>query len=287
MACDIGSFYKRFHGASQGGIAAYLRVSRDRYFYTITSNTLEQLARIPYCATVGVMKALGESDGPQIQIVAGDGGTFLSHFWDPETSTEALLFYWPETYGSSPVEQRIWRAQRPMTETDLHHLLLEWDFDPKRPLTDESRRKVPITEMNNAFVSAQSMYLLEQSEDLDLPSEEEVLKVIRLQEQGKIPRSSNPAIRTKRDLRGRWKELRAVQIYIQARVGQRKAAPAQFIRDQLELENSRAANNLIERARQHEYLARSQKKDDLAILPGAYRDASDIRSLVSQSREFD
>ena len=142
-------------------------------------------------------------------------------------------------------------------------------------------------EMNNAFVSSQSMHLLEQSERLDLPSEEEILKVIRLQEQGKIARSGNRAISTKRDLRGRWKELRAVQIYIQARVGQRNAAPAQLVQDQLELENSRAANNLIERARQHEYLARSQKKDDLAILPGAYRDASDLRSLVSQSREFD
>ena len=233
------------------------------------------------------MKPHGELEGQTIKIVGGVDGTFLSHFWDPETNTEAVLFYWPEHYGSSPLEQRVWKAQWPMDEEALQQLLSEWGYIPKWPLTDESRRKVPITEMNNVFVSSQSMHLLEQSEDLALPSEEEILKVIRLQEQGKISRSSNPAISTKRDLRGRWKELRAVQIYIQARVGQRNAAPAQLVQDQLELENSRAANNLIERARQHEYLARSQKKDDLAILPGAYRDASDIRSLVSQSREFD
>jgi hypothetical protein len=225
-------------------------------------------------------------DAP-IQVIEGLDGKFLTHFWDESTHTEAAMFYWPEGYGFNPVEERVWSAQWPMTADELKLLVNEWDFVPKFPLTDLHRRTVPTSAMNAKFLSTMTTHLLVEVEDLSLPSEKELDRIIELTDEGILSASQNPALSNRRDLRGRWKELRALQIYIQARVSEQDSKPARKVQQELGLENITSARNLIERARQHNYLSRSSDNDELEILPSAISDAASIRELWIQAREMD
>ena len=241
-----------------------------------------------YCSE---MEKVGAGAGdPRIQVVAGEDGKFLTHFWDETTGTEAVMFYWPDGFGSNPAEERVWEAQRPMTDGEIKDLLADWSFVPKRGLSDLNRRTVPTAAMNSAFVASVSWSLLIQADRLDLPKEHELLQIIELIAKGQIVGSKNPALGNRRDLRGRWKELRAVQIYINAIVADQDSKPARKIQEELELENITAARNLIQRARTHGYLSpatsKIDKKNEIEILPAAFSDAEDIRNLRSQARSI-
>lgn len=228
-----------------------------------------------------------DSGYAHIQVIEGLDGKFLTHFWDESTHTEATMFYWPEGYGFNPVEERVWSAQWPMTADELKLLVNEWDFTPKLHLTDLHRRTVPTSAMNAKFLSTMTTHLLAEVEDLSLPSEQELDRIIELMDKGTLNASQNPALSNRRDLRGRWKELRALQIYIQARVSEQDSKPARKVQEELGLENITSARNLIERARQHNYLSRSSDNDELEILPSAFNDAASIRELWNQARELD
>ena len=250
------------------------------YLTLFKSNTSDVLARrVVKCYALPMTNSGSDAGDARIQVVAGGDGTFLTHFWDEPTGTEAVMFYWPEGAGSNPLEERVWEAQWPMTLDEIKDLIEDWSFHPKRGLTDLNRRTVPTAAMNSAFVSSRSWNLLVEADKLHLPNEQELLRIIDLIDRGQIPGSKNPALGNRRDLRGRWKELRAVQIYIEARVSSQDSKPARKIQEELELENITAARNLIERARQHEYLSRSTSNDDIEILPAAFRDALDICEL--------
>jgi len=227
-----------------------------------------------------------EAGDALIQVIEGLDGKYLTHFWDESTHTEAVMFYWPEGCGFNPVEERVWSAQWPMTAEELTLLVNEWDFVPKWHLTDLHRRTVPTSAMNAKFLSSMTTHLLVTVEDLSLPSQQELDRIIELTDYGILSASQNPALSNRRDLRGRWKELRAVQIYIQARVSDQDSKPARKIQEELGLENITSARNLIERARQHNYLSRSSDKDELEILPSAIHDAASIRDLWNQVREL-
>jgi hypothetical protein len=230
--------------------------------------------------------SIDDAGDDRIQVIECEGGKYLTHFWDEPTHTEATMFYWPEGNGFNPVEERVWSAQWPMTIGELQQLLAEWEFVPKWALTDLHRRTVPTAAMNAKFLSTMSSHLIVEAEKLDLPSESELLSIIELMDLGRLAPSRNPALSNRRDLRGRWKELRAVQIYIQARVSDQDSKPARKIQEELELENITSARNLIERARQHNYLSRSTENDDIEILPTAFEDAASIRELWNRVIEL-
>jgi hypothetical protein len=246
--------------------------------------------RVFMCYSPFMAQAGAGAGDPRIQVVAGEDGKFLTHFWDEATGTEAVMFYWPEGAGSNPVEERVWEAQRQMTGSDIKDLLAEWSFVPKRGLSDLNRRTVPTAAMNSAFVSSVSLSLLEEADLLDLPKEHELLQIIELIAKGHIAGSKNPALGNRRDLRGRWKELRAVQIYINAIVADQDSKPARKIQEELELENITAARNLIQRARTHGYLSpatsKGDKKNEIKILPAAFSDAEDICNLRNLARSI-
>ncbi len=241
-----------------------------------------------YCS--GMEKVGAGAGDPRIQVVAGEDGKFLTHFWDEATGTEAVMFYWPDGFGSNPAEERVWEAQRPMTDGEIKDLLADWSFVPKTGLSDLNRRTVPTAAMNSAFVASVSWSLLIQADRLDLPKEHELLQIIELIAKGQIVGSKNPALGNRRDLRGRWKELRAVQIYINAIVADQDSKPARKIQEELELENITAARNLIQRARTHGYLSpatsKIDKKNEIEILPAAFSDAEDIRNLRNLARSI-
>lgn len=248
-----------------------------------------------YCS--GMEKVGAGAGDPRIQVVAGEDGKFLTHFWDETTGTEAVMFYWPDGFGSNPAEERVWESQRPMTDGEIKDLLADWSFvfkralsDLKGGLSDLNRRTVPIAAMNSAFVASVSLRLLKEADLLDLPKEHELLQIIELIAKGQIVGSKNPALGNRRDLRGRWKELRAVQIYINAIVADQDSKPARKIQEELELENITAARNLIQRARTHGYLSpatsKIDKKNEIEILPAAFADAEDIRNLRNLARSI-
>ena len=225
---------------------------------------------------------------PRISVYNIGRGEFITHFWDEETGTEATAYYFTEIWWDRPFEEHIAHRTRRSTEEEVrksfdnifdHHEIVEF-----LGVTDANRRAVPTSKIHGAVSSQGVVSQLHQLIDLRLLTETEVDFLCDALQRGVIERSTRRELRSVRDLKGRWKELQAVDIYITAKSWLMDPAPAQVVQQRMGLDNITQARNLIQRAREHKYIARSSSQPDLLILDVAFEVSRELRRLFDEAK---
>ena len=226
---------------------------------------------------------------PRIAVYNVGSGEFITHFWDEETGTEATAYYMTEIWRDKPLEEHIAHRVRRSTEQQVRksfdHTFDLYEINEYGGVTDANRRAVPISKIHAAIYNQGAGFQLEQISELNVPWDSHIDLLIDAMERGLVERSARPELRSKRDLKGRWKELRAVEIYIYARSSMLDPAPAQVVRRLMKLDNVTQARNLIQRAREHKYIARTSSPDDLLILDAAFEVSRELRRLCDEAKE--
>ncbi len=226
---------------------------------------------------------------PRIAVYNVGSGEFITHFWDEETGTEATAYFITEAFNDRPLVERLAHRVKRSTEEEIRKsfedVLDGNEIDDFLGVTDANRRVVPRSKIASAVYGQGGRALIDQINQLRLPGDYEIDNIIDAIQHGLVARSNVPELRSTRDLKGRWKELRAVEAYLIAKVWKLDPAPAVAVQQALELDNVTQARNLIQRAREHKYIERTSSANDLRILDAAFDMSRELRRLSDEVSE--
>jgi hypothetical protein len=227
---------------------------------------------------------VAEPDEENITVLEDRLGNVSAHFYDPETKTEALLVWMPEFFFGRPVVSLLMSSDAPMAPEDIRDFTEAFLDTPvgRQGLSAANRRAFPWATMVSAARAAMAPeiallrdFMLENEEGIDLVVEMSASGLLELPSWASTPR----------EFKARWKELRIAHGYLLNEVAARKPHPARELAAETGLDPVQI-RNLLEQARQREFLSRPSK-GVTELLPLAFERAQQINELVRQAEQVE
>ncbi len=225
---------------------------------------------------------MAKANKDKINVIRDERGNVSAHFYDPQTMTEALLLWIPEHFLGRPVMSLLMSSPAPMEPEEIRELtsVLLKDPEARQGLTAANRRAFPWAAMVSAARAEMAPEL--GVYDFALEDEPSIDLVVNMcaRDLLKFPSWAS----TPREFKARWKELRIAHGYLVNEVVARKEHPARELAAETDLSPVQI-RNLLEQARQHEFLSRPSKGAP-KLLPLAFERAQQIRELVRQAEQI-
>jgi hypothetical protein len=232
----------------------------------------------------GTVERMESKSDPRVRVIHLGAKEYVAVFWDESTSTHAVQWWSLDVSVQYPLEERVWRAQQQMTDSEAKALAETFDLDLRHQgLTDANRRAVPTRAMTSAVLASSQAPAIDESTRLSIPTNQEIDSVVEAIDAGLMNWDSGSHYGNRRDLRGRHRALQAAKEYLIARLYWLDDKPAIRVCDALNLDSPAQARNIIQRARNFGYLTREE--DGLAFGTNAAQAASDLRLLVNRAKE--
>ena len=227
---------------------------------------------------------MAEANKDKINVIRDECGNVSAHFYDPQTMTEALLLWIPQHFLGRPVMSLLMSSPAPMEPEEIRELsaVLLKDPEARQGLTAANRRAFPWATMVSAAraVMAPELALLH---DFMLADEAGIDLVVEMSASGLL--EFPPWASTPREFKARWKELRIAHGYLLNEIVARKPHPARELAAETGLDPVQI-RNLLEQARQREFLSRPSK-GVTELLPLAFERSEQINELVRQARQVE
>ena len=225
-----------------------------------------------------------EPDDQNITVLEDEVGNVSAHFFDLESKTEALLVWMPEFFFSRPVVSLLMSSDAPMAPEEIRDFTEAFLSTPvgRRGLSAANRRAFPWATMVSAAraVMAPQLavlhdFVLEDEAGIDLVVDMCARSLLQLPSWASTPR----------EFKARWKELRIAHGYLLNEIVARKPHPARELAAETGLSPVQI-RNLLEQARQREFLSRPSK-GVTELLPLAFERAQQINELVRQAEQIE